>query len=217
MGKQTNGIFGQWSGKVGTLVGSSIYGKGTIRTYRENIANPRSAGQVAQRTKFSNCNDLALQINNEVLIPMWKRFAVGMSQINSFVKANIGAFDASGEPSFEDLKMSQGRLLAPTLTGIDHESTTSVSVSCTLPNDPYGLGSDAVYAVICQEDLVDGKIKVLFAGDTGSIRSDVEADNYITIEAGGAASLGEDQFIYVMFRRADGSYVSDSGVYHDQD
>lgn len=53
MGKIGQGILGGLSGKVGNVVGASWKGINYIRIKPVSVANPRTLGQVNQRTKFS--------------------------------------------------------------------------------------------------------------------------------------------------------------------
>ena len=53
MGKLKKGILGGFSGKVGNVVGASWKGIDYIRSLPTTVRNPRTKGQVSQRTKFS--------------------------------------------------------------------------------------------------------------------------------------------------------------------
>lgn len=53
MGTIKQGILGGFSGKVGTVIGSSWKGISYMRGQAQHVKNPRSAGQVNQRTKFA--------------------------------------------------------------------------------------------------------------------------------------------------------------------
>lgn len=53
MGVISQGILGGVSGKVGNVVGASWKGIDYLRIKPSNVANPRTEGQVSQRTKFA--------------------------------------------------------------------------------------------------------------------------------------------------------------------
>ena len=53
MGTIKQGILGGFSGKVGTVVGSSWKGISYMRGQAQSVKNPRTAKQMAQRDKFS--------------------------------------------------------------------------------------------------------------------------------------------------------------------
>jgi len=53
MGTIKQGILGGFSGKVGTVIGGSWKGISYMRSIPQSVKNPRSEGQVSQRTKFT--------------------------------------------------------------------------------------------------------------------------------------------------------------------
>ncbi len=53
MGTIKQGILGGFSGKVGTVIGSSWKGISYMRGRAQNVKNPRTKGQMEQRSKFS--------------------------------------------------------------------------------------------------------------------------------------------------------------------
>ena len=53
MARINQGILGGFSGKVGSVVGANWKGIHYMRSKAASVANPRTEGQVKQRTKFS--------------------------------------------------------------------------------------------------------------------------------------------------------------------
>lgn len=53
MAKQYGGIFANWYGRVGNVVGRIRQGRTIMSIYQPNVANPRTPAQLAQREKFS--------------------------------------------------------------------------------------------------------------------------------------------------------------------
>ena len=53
MGKISQGVLGGFSGKIGNVVGGSWKGIDYMRIKPASVANPRTAAQVDQRSKFS--------------------------------------------------------------------------------------------------------------------------------------------------------------------
>jgi hypothetical protein len=205
MGKQTAGIFGAWSGRVATLVGSSIYGKATIRTYREKIANPRTAAQVAQRQKFDSVLQLALLINSTVLLPCWKRFVKGMSSVNAFISKNVAFGGENGAPAFESLTMSFGKLLMPEVISssmVDGVFTLGIADN----NDAYGLATDELYHVAIAGSATEPRGYVIVSsGNTGLTR----ADNSFAVDFS-EQQAGQRAYVWLFYRRADGTYLGTS-------
>lgn len=89
MGKIYQGILGKVSGKVGSVVGSSWKGIATLRIYNNVVANPRTAGQIAQRSAFKQFAQLAKSLLTGLIKPYWDKKALRMSGFNSFIKVNL--------------------------------------------------------------------------------------------------------------------------------
>jgi hypothetical protein len=114
MAKMQSGLFGPISGKIGGTVGSVWKGIPTMRTKPVSVANPRTPAQTAQRDKFSNVVSVARLLLSSLIQPYWDPFARRMSGYNSFVRANIGAFDDSGLATPADFNAARGSLLGIT-------------------------------------------------------------------------------------------------------
>lgn len=82
MGKINQGILGGFSGKVGNVIGGNWKGIDYMRVKPASVANPKSEGQVDQRSKFSTALRF-LQPLNEFLKVGYKNYAVKMTQFNS--------------------------------------------------------------------------------------------------------------------------------------
>lgn len=66
MGKIKKGVFGEFTGKVGNLVGCTWKGIPYMRTRPANMTNPRTEKQQGQRSKFQ----VALN-SSEQLLPFY--------------------------------------------------------------------------------------------------------------------------------------------------
>lgn len=53
MGKSAQGVFGDWNGKVGHVVGKVLQGRNIYSIYQPNVANPKTPAQMAWRSRFS--------------------------------------------------------------------------------------------------------------------------------------------------------------------
>ena len=122
MGTIKKGILGGFSGKVGTVVGGSWKGISYMRSLPQKVKNPRTEGQVSQRTKFA--------ITMHYLKPMtaflrtgWKLYANKQSPFNaamSYTLANAvdGTYpDYTIDPS--KILVSRGSLLPASNCDID--------------------------------------------------------------------------------------------------
>lgn len=57
MAKGQNGILGQWTGRVGSVVGSVVHGEQLIRTYQPKVTNPNTPQQRIVREAFAQANE----------------------------------------------------------------------------------------------------------------------------------------------------------------
>jgi hypothetical protein len=87
MGTIKQGILGQFSGKVGTVIGSSWKGQGVMRGIAPSVANPKTDGQLAVRQKFSITMKF-VQSMVQFLRIGFKNYAMGMTQVNAAFSYN---------------------------------------------------------------------------------------------------------------------------------
>jgi len=203
MAKIPQGILGGISGKIGGIVGSSWKGINVIKTKPLSVANPKTAGQVAQRTKFSNTVAFAGVILATVIKPLWDRFASKMSGYNAFVETNINLFAAASPSPAADLVISKGKMSKTTiLTGESSEAGNTVTL--TWPNDAgegFKLAADEAYIVIVNE--TDEFVE---AFETAVLRSALTAE----VEPSIAIDEGVTMNVYLAFKRSDGTIVSNT-------
>ena len=202
MGILEQGIFGAVKNKVGNLVGSSWKGIAVIKTKPVSVANPRTVGQINQRTKFSVIVKLASAILSTIIKPLWDRFAIRESGYNSFVSTNIDCVSAAGviDPSL--IVTSRGKMAEDTtLVVYSYSSAGLASIEWTAaPTDPFALPSDLLYIAV-----YDVNEQLMYGYATGVQR-----------QAEGVAftakplPVGSPVFLYLSWKRADGTIVSDS-------
>ena len=99
MGKIKQGILGDFSGKVGTVIGGTWKGIGYMRGIAPNVSNPQTPGQLAQRQKFSLTMGF-LQPLSEFLKTGFKNYAVKKTGINAAMGYNIKNAIAGAYPAF---------------------------------------------------------------------------------------------------------------------
>ena len=100
MGTIKKGILGGFSGKVGTVVGASWKGIAYMRSLPQKVKNPRTAGQVSQRSKFA--------LTMHYLKPMtaflrtgWKLYAHRQSPINAAMSYALANAVTGTYPDYE--------------------------------------------------------------------------------------------------------------------
>lgn len=82
MGKISQGILGGFSGKVGNVIGGNWKGIDYMRVKPSNVANPKTDGQLDQRSKFSTVLQFLQPMKDFVKVG-YKNYAIKMTQFNS--------------------------------------------------------------------------------------------------------------------------------------
>ena len=103
MGKIKQGILGGFKGKVGTVIGASWNGISYMRGIAQSVKNPKTAGQVTQRSFFKEVQDLVGQFSNEQLAFLFPKTPKGMSRRNMLTKQIASASAIDGDTKTVDL------------------------------------------------------------------------------------------------------------------
>ncbi|RDK87373.1 DUF6266 family protein [Marinirhabdus gelatinilytica] len=99
MGVISQGILGGVSGKVGNVVGASWKGIDYLRIKPSNVANPRTEGQVSQRTKFALTLSY-LQPNLGFIKAGYKGYAVQKTEFNAAMSYVLNNAVGGTAPNF---------------------------------------------------------------------------------------------------------------------
>lgn len=124
MGIIKQGIMGGFSGNVGTVVGSSWKGISYMKSLPQSVKNPRSAGQVAQRTKMLTIVLLTQFVLIAWVQKLWNGKVAKMSGFNAFIRENIGAVSGSGVITPASMKVSDGPIAAVAITSAVYTAVT---------------------------------------------------------------------------------------------
>lgn len=100
MGKINQGILGGLSGKVGNVIGGSWKGIDYLRIKPSSVANPRTAGQVNQRNKFTASLEF-LQTNKDFIKIGYKSYAIKKTEFNAAMSEILGNAITGIAPNFE--------------------------------------------------------------------------------------------------------------------
>jgi hypothetical protein len=145
MGKIMAGILSSVSGKVAGVVGATWKNKAYLRGY-VIPANPNTAAQQVQRTKFGQVVDFVKPLVGPVCNAYLDRFIRAMSGFNYLVKQNIDVFD--GSPDYMSIILSSGPLWKPVLLTAGFNSVAdevTLTWSPSLGNN--GAATDKVYGL----------------------------------------------------------------------
>lgn len=204
MGKLQGGILGIMTGKVGGVVGSTWKDKNTLRSYRSSIAVNNTAKAVAAKDVFSQCVAKAIQINGVIGRDLWQRFEKSQSGYNALVAQFRAAYDVNNTFREESLILSKGKIeITPILSAEINVGTKAITVAWNTANTGYQLSTDIPYVVLLTSD---GLVLKAYSGeDLGTTR----AAGTITVPNFKHEAEFNKQ-VYLMFRRADGTMVSNS-------
>lgn len=200
MGVLNRGILGGFRGSVGPVTGTSWKGIDVMKSKPLSVANPRTAGQVAQRSKFTAIVQIASTLLVLLVKPFWDRFAQRQSGYNAMVSANIDNFDASGDiidPA--DMIMSRG-----SWDGLDSLSAFAASDDGVVGGNNAttgGISTDIVQTVLYNETTGDWE-----AAPATTTRADGAHGGVFTIPL----TIGDTVHMYTSVKRADGTAVSNS-------
>lgn len=141
MGKINQGILGGVSGQVGNVIGGSWKGIDYLRIKPSSVANPRTAGQVDQRSKFGTVLRF-LQPVTEFLRVGFKFYANKMTQFNAAMSFNLNNAVTGVYPNhmidYATALVSRGNLTAASNGASTSPSAGNVDVTWT---DNSGSGS----------------------------------------------------------------------------
>lgn len=203
MGIISQGILGGFSGKVGNVIGASWKGIHYIRIKPASVANPRTEGQVNQRTKFS-ATLAFLQPSLAFLKVGYKFYASKRSAFNAAMSYVIQNAITGTAPNFSvdpaTALLSRGKLTGASGTSGAHSGGT-LTVSWTDNQAEGNARPDDKALLLAYNPTRKESIMDLDAATRSA------ASGTLTIPAHYA---GESVEVYMAFEAADGGMVSNS-------
>jgi len=151
MGKIKQGILGGFSGKVGTVVGSSWKGIAVMRGIALHVANPKSDKQLVVREDMIVLQKFLCSMTSFIRIG-WKNFAIKMSQMNAAFSYNHANALQGTYPNiaidYPNALVSRGQL--PGVLNGTAASTVAATIAFTwLDNSDEAGASDTDKTLIC--------------------------------------------------------------------
>lgn len=204
MGKIRQGILGGLSGKVGNVIGANWKGIDYLRIKPSSVANPRTPGQVDQRSKFSTVLRF-LQPMTDFLRVTFRQYASGMTQFNAAMSYNLNNAITGVYPAFTidfpNALVSRGNLTTP--ANATATSTTAAEFNLAwLDNSGTGSAMATDKALIVAINTLRGEAVFTTSGpgrSTGNAVINLPAEY-----------SGESLETYLGFISEDGSKVSNS-------
>ena len=125
MGTIKQGILGGFSGKVGTVIGSSWKGISYMRGRAQSVKNPRTEGQMGQRSKFALTLDFLKPITAYIRTG-YKTYANKQTAFNAamsyIVKNAIEGTAPDYVLDFSNVLVSRGSLSQPSAPNVNMDS-----------------------------------------------------------------------------------------------
>ncbi len=204
MARVSNPLIGRSRNKIGNVVFSTWKGINVLKEKPATVANPRTDGQVSQRSAFSQIVAIARQILAAVQVS-FRQQAIEMSAYNAFVKHNLTeAFTISGGTATfvpENMVASKGTLPGIEDFAKDALTDRDLDVLWEDNSSTYGASEvDRFHAVVVSADGLH--VEHVFTNIQ-------RADEAATISIPGSWSLTGARCLGY-FVNADGSKSSDS-------
>ena len=200
MGKISQGILGGFSGKVGNVVGASWKGISYIRIMPASVANPRTPGQVAQRTKFTSVLQF-LQPQQAMLRVGYKFHQNRQSPMNAAMSYILKNAFTGTEVDYASALLSRGKL-QPAVGPAVNVSAGVATVSWD-DNSTQGNARPDDLAMAVAYSPANGESVILLEDATTRVEGSIALtlpDHF----------LGDSLEVYLAFQAADGNSVSNS-------
>lgn len=196
------GILGGLKGKIGNVVGTSWKGREVLKAMPLSVANPRTSGQVNQRTKFKACSVLSSNLLATIVKPLNDPFSGNISGWNIFMHRNIQCFTYDGSYDATSLELAVGKMNETTnLTASIITQGLRVDWNDTI-TDKYGTPTDWVYIALVRPDNVPHI-------DKGYSQIAVRSTGTITIPSSDLPEgLDTAWYCLLAFIRKDNAYAS---------
>ena len=123
-----NPFTGRSKKSLANVTATTWKGKNVLKAKATAVANPKTSGQVAQRSLFSQITKFAYSFNF-LIANSWRQYAVGMTERNAFSSENLKmlkeTLQLNATVTIADLKLVKGNKKSiyiidqPTLTGTE--------------------------------------------------------------------------------------------------
>ncbi|MCE5331492.1 MAG: DUF6266 family protein [Bacteroidales bacterium] len=203
MGTIKQGILGGFSGKVGTVIGGSWKGISYMRSQAQSVKNPRTDGQLSQRSKFALALDF-LKPLTDIVRTGFKLYTNKQTAFNAAMSYTLANAISGDYPDYE-LNFASALISRGSLTSATNGVATSANGSVTVTwGDNTGVGTAKATdkALIAVLNADKGEAVTVSAG---------EARSTVTQTVSVPADwVGEEVQVYLGFISADAKEVANS-------
>ncbi|MGD9928729.1 MAG: DUF6266 family protein [Mangrovibacterium sp.] len=204
MGKISQGILGGFSGKVGTVIGGSWKGIDYMRSIPASVANPRTAAQVQQRTKFTTAIGF-LQSMTSFLRVGFKYYAIKMTAFNAAMAYTLKNAVYGEDPEYfivySDALVSRGSLTGAMNGAAASTVPGQVNITWTDNSDEGTALAGDLANVVIYNPTKDQAVTVIGGNTRSSGAQSVTTP---------ATFAGDEVHVYLAFQTANQSDVSNS-------
>jgi len=198
------GILGGLSGKIGSVVGTSWKGRAILKALPLSVANPRTAGQVSQRTSFSLISILASVLLTIIVRPVYNPISGNITGSNLFTSQNKLFYDGNGDFDSANAFIGGGTLPAEVVTNASFNAGPDDITVDWNDTTPGGSLRKVDLSHIFMLEPLSGAV---YAGASGSQRQDGTSD--IPLISGEKPAAGaKDCWVFLAFVSSDGRLVS---------
>lgn len=156
MSKTTKNVLGDQRGKIGKVVGKVVDGVQMYSAYAESVTDPRTARQIAHRSRFAAVIALGKAMKGAVRIGYREKATTQKlnSAFNIFVKENIGKVSYDAETAavtvdYAHVTIADGDVSAVLFNGVTFAESRKVTVAYSGQTDiPGANDDDSVYVVV---------------------------------------------------------------------
>jgi hypothetical protein len=199
-----NPITGRTKKKFGSAVFSKQFGKNVMRTKPLEVKNPKTPGQVNQRSKFKLMVYVSRQILGLIRVS-FQNMSIGKSAFNAFVSANIKTA-ITGVPGnytidWTLLKIAKGPLFQSSNLIASVDQAAKIKRTWSPPINPADSTNDDKLYTIAYNNVKNE----WSYGQTATLRSAGTDEQNVP-----AAWAGDTVHVYTFFISPDGRQCSDS-------
>lgn len=205
MGKNYQGINGNWSGKIGPTIGRQKNGRTITAIYQPIVRNPKTAKQIKARKYFSIITETFRTMGGwaDVMTKGLRKYGTAWSNllfINMDYANTIGGSDPNYQVRYDNLELSRGNLLmAASPNGVI--DSNALSVSWTDNTDDLAAFSNDIACLAVYNSVKKQWLYTLSGGDRKNRQASLTLPSMWS---------GDSVDCYISFRKKDGTMVSPS-------
>lgn len=205
MGKNYQGINGNWSGKIGPTVGRQKNGRTITAIYQPIVQNPKTAKQTKARKYFSLIAETFRTMGGwaDVMTKGLRKYGTAWSNL-LFINMDYNNTISGNAPNYsvryDNLELSRGNLLLPISPNAVVESNT-VSVSWTDNTDDIAAFAKDVACIAVHNSVKSLWLYTVSGGDRSTRQASINLPSTWS---------GDSIDIWLSFRSSEGDEVSPS-------